>query len=83
MTADCEILLIPVVHKEGAGVDVRVVYTDVVAEIASVVVIFEEISGAGGEGRAVTLEVTDTVTGTLLKELTGKLLVKSSLGVKD
>lgn len=54
-----------------------------VDEMLSVVVIFEEISGAGGEGWAVTLDVTDTVTGNLLKEDEGKLLDKSNLGVKD
>lgn len=61
----------------------RAVETDRVEERHSVVVIFEEISGAGGEGWAVTLDVTDTVTGTLLNEEIGKLLVKSNLGVKD
>lgn len=83
MTADCEVFLIPGVHKEGAGVAVSAVDSDTVAEIPSVVVIFEEISGAGGEGWAVTLDVTDTVALTLLKEADGKLLVKSNLGVKD
>lgn len=63
-----EILLRPAVHKAGA------VDTDMVAEVPSVVVIFEEISGAGGKGWAVTLDVTDTVTGTLLKEAAVKLL---------
>lgn len=61
----------------------KVVVTDTVEEMLSVVVSFEEISGAGGEGWAVTLDVTDTVTGTLLNEERGKLLVKSDFGVKD
>lgn len=67
----------------GAGAAVRAVDTDMAEEMLSVVVIFEDISGTGGEGWAVTLDVTDTVTGTLLKEESGKLLVKSTLGVKD
>lgn len=65
----------------GAGVTVRAVDTETVKEMASVVVIFEEISGT--EAGAVTLDVTDTVTGTLLKEEGGTLLVKSGLGVED
>lgn len=73
----------PAVNKVGAGAAVRVVDTDMVDEMLSVVVIFEDISGAGGEGWAVTLDVTDTVTGNLLKEDEGKLLDKSNLGVKD
>lgn len=56
--------------------------TDTVEELLSVVVTFEDISGARGEGWAVTLDVTDTVTGNLLKEDEGKLLDKSNLGVK-
>lgn len=67
----------------GAGAAVRVVDTDMAEEMLSVVVIFEDISGAGGVGWAVTLDVTDTVTGNLLKEDEGKLLDKSNLGVKD
>lgn len=74
LTADCEVLLIPAVHKAGAGVAIPAVDTDMVEEMPSVVVIFEEISGAGGMGWAVTLDVTDTVTGTLLKEAAVKLL---------
>lgn len=65
-----------------AGAAVRAVDTDMLGEMPSVV-IFEEISGAGGEGWAVTLDVTDTVTGTLLNEALGKLLVKSGFGVED
>lgn len=76
-------MTIPGEYKMGAGAAVRVVDTDMVEEMLSVVVIFEEISGAGGEGWAVTLDVTDTVTGNLLKEDEGKLLDKSNLGVKD
>lgn len=76
-------LLVSAVHKVGTGAAVRAVDTDTAGEMPSVVVIFEEISGAGGEGWAVTLDVTDTVTGTLLKEACGKLLVKSGLGVED
>lgn len=83
MTTDCEVLPIPAAHKLGAGAGVRAVDTDMVAEMPSAVVIFEEISGAGGEGWAVTLDVTDTVTGTLLKEADGKLAIKSGLGVED
>lgn len=73
LTSDCEVLLIPAGHKAGAGVAVRAVDMDMVEEMPSVV-IFEEISGAGGMGWAVTLDVTDTVTGTLLKEAAVKLL---------
>lgn len=65
-----------------AGVAVCAIDTDTVREMPSVVVIFEEISGAEGEAWAVTLDVTDTVTGTLLKEEGGILLVKSGLGVE-
>lgn len=77
------VLLIPAAHKVGAGVAVRAADTVKVGEMPSVVVIFEEISGAAGEGWAVTLDVTDTVTGTLLKEAALSLLVKSGLGVED
>lgn len=66
----------------GAGVAVCAIDTDAVREMPSVVVTFEETSGAGGEAWAVTLDVTDTVTGTLLKEEGGTLLVKSGLGVE-
>lgn len=76
-------MLVSAVHKVGTGAAVRAVDTDRAGEMPSVIVIFEEISGAGGEGWAVTLDVTDTVTGTLLKEAPGKLLVKSGLGVED
>lgn len=66
----------------GAGVAVCAIDTDAVREMPSAVVTFEETSGAGGEAWAVTLDVTDTVTGTLLKEEGGTLLVKSGLGVE-
>lgn len=80
MTIEGEALFRSVVHEVGAGLE-KAAGTDTGADVTSVVGIFEEISGAGGE--AVTVDVTDTVTGALLEDATCKLLTQSCLIAED